>query len=109
MGVPVIAAEVLPISNTITSLPFPAAEVVKRQTFNCFACPVTEVNRTAAPVKYTIEESGPIAVMVAPQNNQQLRQDNAQERLKKERGAKTKQPIPADVVTSINVKQTRTK
>jgi hypothetical protein len=103
MGVPVIAAEVLPISNTITSLPFRVAEAVKRRTFNYFACPATAVNRIAAPVKYTIEESGPIAVMVALQNNQQLRQDNAQERLKKERGVKIKQPIPVDVVTYINV------
>jgi hypothetical protein len=100
---PVIAAEVLPISNTITSLPFPAAEAVKRQTFNCCACPVTAVNRIAAPVKFTIEQSEPIAVMVARQNNQLLRQGNVLERLKKERGAKTKQPIPADVVTYINV------
>jgi hypothetical protein len=100
---PVIAAEVLPISNTITSLPFPAAEVVKRQTFNCFACPVTAVNRTAAPVKFTIERLEPIAVMVARPNNQLLRQGNVPERLKKERGAKTKQPIPVDVVTYINV------
>jgi hypothetical protein len=106
---PVIAAEVLPISNTITSLPFRVAEAVKRQTFNCCACPVTEVNRTAAPVKYTIERLEPIAVMVARPNNQLLRQGNVLERLKKERGAKTKQRIPADVVTSINVKQTRTK
>jgi hypothetical protein len=100
---PVIAAEVLPISNTITSLPFPAAEAVKRQTFNCFACPVTEVNRTAAPVKFTIERLEPIAVMVVRPNNQLLRQGNVLERLKKERGAKTKQPIPVDVVTYINV------
>jgi hypothetical protein len=100
---PVIAAEVLPISNTITSLPFRAEEAVKRRTFNCFACPVTEVNRTAAPVKYTIERLEPIAVMVARPNNQPLRQGNVPERLKKERGAKTKQPIPVDVVTYINV------
>jgi hypothetical protein len=40
--------------------------------------------------------------MVARQSNQQLRQGNALERLKKEQGAKTKQPIPADVVTCIN-------
>ena len=101
--VPVIAAEVLPISNTITSLPFRVAEAVKRQTFNCCACPVTAANRTAVPVKYTIERLEPIAVMVARQNNQLLRQGNALERLKKERGAKTKQPIPADVVTYITV------
>jgi hypothetical protein len=106
---PVIAAEVHPIWNTITSLPFPAAEAVKRRTFNCFACPVTAVNRIAAPVKYTIGRLEPIAVMVARQNNQPLRQGNVLERLKMERGAKTKQRIPADVVTSINVKQTRTK
>jgi hypothetical protein len=100
---PVIVVEVLPISNTTTSLPFPAAVAVKRQTFNYCACPVTAVNRIAAPVKFTIGRSEPIAVMVARQSNQQLRQGNALERLKKERGAKTKQPIPADVVTCINV------
>jgi hypothetical protein len=100
---PVIVVEVLPTSNTITSLPFPVEEAVKHRTFNCCACPVTAVNRTAAPVKYTIEQSEPIAVMVARQSNQQLRQGNVLERLKKERGAKTKQPIPADVVTCINV------
>ena len=100
---PVIAAEVLPISNTTTSLPFRVVEAVKRRTFNYCACPVTVVNRIAAPVKFTIEQSEPIAVMVARQGNQQLRQGNALERLKKERGAKTKQRIPADVVTYINV------
>jgi hypothetical protein len=41
--------------------------------------------------------------MVARQRNQQLQQGNVLERLKKERGAKTKQPIPVDVVTYINV------
>jgi hypothetical protein len=41
--------------------------------------------------------------MVAPQNKQQLWQGNVLERLKKERGAKIKQPIPTDVVTYINV------
>jgi hypothetical protein len=103
MVAPVIAAEVLPISNTITSLPFRVVEAVSRRTFNCCACPVIAVSRTVAPVKFTIEQSGPIAVMEAPQNNQQLRQDNAQERLKKERGVKIKQPILVDVVTYINV------
>ena len=98
-----IVVEVRPILNTITLPLTLAAEAVKRQTFNCCACPVTAVNRTAAPAKYMIEPSEPIAVMVARQSNQQLRQGNAQERLKKERGAKTKQPIPADVVTYINV------
>ena len=52
---PAIAVEVHPIWNTITSLPFRAAEAVKRQTFNCCACPVIAVNRTAALVKYTKE------------------------------------------------------
>lgn len=103
MGVPVIAAEVLPILNTITLLPFHAAEAVKRQTFNCCACPVTAVNRTAAPVKFTIEQSEPIAVMEAPQNNQQRPLDNAREPLKKAQGVKTKQRILVDVVTYINV------
>jgi hypothetical protein len=103
MVAPVIAAEVLPISNTITSLPFRVVEAVKRRTFNYCACPVTAVNRTAAPVKFTIERSEQIAVMEALQNNQPLRQGNALEQLKKERGAKIKQPIPTDVVTYINV------
>jgi hypothetical protein len=99
----VIAAEVLPISNTITSLPFRAEEAVKRQTFNCCACPVTAVNRTAAPVKFTIGRLEPIAVMVARQRNQQRQQGNVLEPHKKERGVKTKQQIPADVATYINV------
>jgi len=103
MAEPVIVVGVHPIWNTITSLPFRAVEAVKRQTFNCCACPVTEVNRTAAPVKFTIGRLEPIAVMVARPNNQLLRQGNVPERLKKERGAKTKQPIPVDVVTYINV------
>jgi hypothetical protein len=103
MEAPVNAAEVLLTSNTITSLPFLAAEAVKRQTFNCCACPVTAVNRIAAPVKFTIERSVPIAVMVARQRNQQLQQGNVLEQLKKERGVKTKQQIPADVATYINV------
>jgi hypothetical protein len=55
MAAPVIAVEVLPISNTITSLPFLVAEAVNRQIFNYFVCPATEVNRTAAPAKYMVE------------------------------------------------------
>lgn len=105
----VIAVEAHPILNTITSLPFRAVEAVKRQTFNYCACPVTGVNRTAAPVKYTIERSEPIAVMEAPQNNKQRRQDNAQEQLKKAQGARTKQRIPVDAATFTNIQQTRAK
>jgi len=85
------------------------AEVVKRQTFNCCACPVTAVNRIAAPVKFTTEQSAPIAVMVARQNKPHLRQVNALEKLKKEQGAKTKQPIPADVATFTKIQQARIK
>jgi hypothetical protein len=80
----VIVVAVHPIWNTITSLRFRAVEEVKRQTFNYCACPVTGVNRTAVPVKYTIEQLEPIAVMEQPQNNQQRLQDNAQVPLKKE-------------------------
>jgi hypothetical protein len=106
MEAPVIAVEVLPTSNTITSLPFPVEEVVKHRTFNCCACPVTAVNRTAAPVKYTIEQSGQIAVMEVPQDKPPLRQVNALEQLKKERGVKIKRPTPADVVTYTKNSQT---
>jgi len=79
------------------------AEVVKRQTFNCCACPVTAVNRTVAHVKFTIEQSAPIAVMEARQAIQRQLQVNVQEQLKKVPDARTKQRIPADVATCINV------
>jgi hypothetical protein len=102
----VIVVGVHPILNTITSPRTHAAEAVKRRTFNYFACPVIEVSRTVAPAKFTVEQSEPIAVMVARQNNQQLRQGNAPELLKKERGVKTKQRIPVDVVTYINIYNT---
>lgn len=85
------------------SLPFRAAEVVKRQIFNCCACPVTAVNRTAAPAKYTIERSEPIAVMEAPQNNQHQPPDNAPAQRRKAPDARIKQPIPMAVVTSIKI------
>jgi len=106
---PVIAAEVLPISNTITSLPFPVAEAVKRRTFNCCACPVTEVNRTAAPAKYTIERTELIAAMEARQNNQQRPLDNVPEPLKKVSDARTKQRIPMDAATFTKIQQARSK
>ena len=98
-----------PIWNTTTSLPFRVAEAVKRQTFNCCACPVTEVNRTVAPAKYTIEQSEPIAVMVARQNNQQRPLDNVPEPLKKVSDARTKQRIPVDAATFTKIQQARTK
>ena len=109
MAEPVIVVEVHPISNTITSLLFRAAEAVKRQTFNCYACPVTEANRTAAPAKYTIEQLEPIAVMEARQNNQLLQHVNVPEPLKKAQGVKTKQRIPVDVATFTKIQQARTK
>jgi hypothetical protein len=101
--------EVHPISNTTTSLLTLAAEAVKRQTFNCCACPVTAANRTAAPAKYTIEQSEPIAVMEARRSNQQRPLDNVPELLRKARGVKTKQRIPVDVATFTNTQQARTK
>jgi hypothetical protein len=79
------------------------AEVVKRPIFNCCECLAIGVNRTVAHAKFTTEQSAPIAVMVARQRNQQLQQGNVLERLKKELGVKTKQRIPADVATYINV------
>ena len=85
------------------SLHFHAVEVVKRQIFNCCACPVTAVNRTAAPAKYTIERSEPIAAMVAPQNNQHQPPDNAPAQRKKAPDARIKQPIPMAVVTFIKI------
>lgn len=106
---PAIAVEVHPIWNTITSLPFRAVEAVKRQTFNCCACPVTEVNRTAAPAKYTIERSELIAAMEARQNNQQRPLDNVPEPLKKVSDARTKQRIPMDAATFTKIQQARTK
>ena len=109
MAEPVIAVEVHPIWNTITSLPFRAVEAVKRQIFNCCACPVTEANRTAAPAKYTIEQSEPIAAMEARQNNQQRPLDNVQEPLKKVSDARTKQRIPVDAATFTKIQQARTK
>jgi hypothetical protein len=109
MAETVIVVEVHPIWNTITSPRTLAVEAVKLQTFNCCACPVTAVNRTAAPVKFTIEQSEPIAVMEAPQNNQQRPHDNVQEPLKKARGAKTKQRIPVDAATFTKIQQARTK
>jgi hypothetical protein len=104
-----IVVGVHPIWNTITSHPFPAVEAVKRQTFNYCACPVTGVNRTAAPVKYTIEQSEPIAVMGARQNNLQRPLDNVQVPLKKVRGVKIKQPILVVVATFTKIQQARTK
>ncbi len=109
MAEPVIVVGVHPIWNTTTSLPFRVAEAVKRQTFNCCACPVTEVNRTAAPAKYTIERSELIAAMEARQNNQQRPLDNVPEPLKKVSDAKTKQRIPADAATFTKIQQARTK
>lgn len=109
MAEPVIVVEVHPISNTTTLLPFRVAEVVKRQTFNCCACPVTEANRTAAPAKYMIEQLEPIAVMEARQNNQQRPLDNVPEPLKKVSDAKTKQRIPVDAATFTKIQQARTK
>ena len=106
---PVIAVEVHPIWNTITSPRTLAAEAVKRQTFNCCACPVTEANRTAAPAKYTIELLEPIAAMEARQNNQQRPLDNVPEPLKKVSVAKTKQRIPVDAATFTKIQQARTK
>jgi hypothetical protein len=85
------------------SLHFHAVESAKHRIFNYFACPVTEVNRTAAPAKYTIERSEPIAVMVAPQNNQHQPPDNAQAQRRKALDARIKQPIPMAVVTSIKI------
>ncbi len=104
-----IAVEVHPIWNTITSLPFRAVEAVKRQTFNCCACPVTEVNRTAAPAKYTIEQLEPIAVMEDRRSNQQRPHGNVQVPLKKVSDARTKQRIPVDVATFTKIQQARTK
>jgi hypothetical protein len=104
-----IVVEVHPIWNTTTSLRTLAVEAVKRQTFNCCACPVTEVNRTAAPAKYTIERSELIAAMVARKNNQQRPLDNVQEPLKKVSDAKTKQRIPVDAATFTKIQQARTK
>ncbi len=109
MAEPVIAVEVHPIWNTITSPLTLAAEAVKRQTFNCCACPVTEVNRTVAPAKYTIEQLEPIAAMVARQNNQQRPLDNVPEPLKKVSVARTKQRIPVDAATFTKIQQARTK
>lgn len=104
-----IAVEVHPISNTITSLLFRAVEAVKRQTFNCYACPVTEANPTAAPAKYTIEQLEPIAAMVARRSNQQRPLDNVPEPLRKAQGVKTKQRIPVDAATFTKIQQARTK
>lgn len=109
MAEPVIVVEVHPISNTTTSLPFLAAEAVKRQTFNYCACPVTEANRTAAPAKYMIEQLEPIAVMEARQNNQQRPLDNVPEPLKKVSDARTKQRIPVDAATFTKIQQARSK
>ena len=85
------------------SLHFHAVESAKHRIFNYFACPVTAVNRTAAPAKYTIERSEPIAVMVAPQNNQHQPPDNAPAQRRKAPDARIKQPIPMAVVTSIKI------
>jgi hypothetical protein len=85
------------------------AEAVKRQTFNCCVCPVTEANRTVAPVKYMTEQSEPIAVMEARQNNQQRPLDNVPEPLKKVSVAKTKQRILVDAATFTKIQQARTK
>ena len=109
MAEPVIVAGVHPIWNTTTSLRTLAAEAVKRQTFNCCACPVTAVNRTAALAKYTIEQLEPIAVMEARQNNQQRPLDNVPEQLKKVSDARTKQRIPVDAATFTKIQQARTK
>ena len=104
-----IVVEVHPILNTITLPLTLAAEAVKRQTFNCCACPVTAVNRIAAPVKYTIGRLEPIAVMVARQNNQQRPLDNVPEPLKKVSDARTKQRIPVDAATFTKIQQARSK
>ena len=109
MADPVIVVGVHPIWNTITSPLTLAAEAVKRQTFNCCACPATAVNRTAAPAKYMIEQLEPIAVMEARQNNQQRPLDNVPEPLKKVSDAKTKQRIPVGAATFTKIQQARTK
>ncbi|MDP4637139.1 MAG: hypothetical protein NWR96_06105 [Crocinitomicaceae bacterium] len=109
MAEPVIVAGVHPIWNTITSLLFRVAEAVKRQTFNCCACPVTAVNRTAALAKYTIEQLEPIAVMEALRSNQLLQHVNVPEPLKKVSDARTKQRIPVDAATFTKIQKARTK
>ena len=106
---PAIVVGVLLVLNMITSLRTLAVEAVKRQTFNCCACPVTVVSRTAAPAKYTSEQLEPIAVMEAPQNNQQRPLDNVPEPLKKVSDARTKQRIPVDAATFTKIQQARTK
>jgi hypothetical protein len=104
-----IVVGVLLILNMITSLRTLAVEAVKRQTFNCCACPVTAVSRTAAPAKYTIERSELIAAMEARQNNQQRPLDNVPEPLKKVSDARTKQRIPVDAATFTKIQQAHTK
>jgi hypothetical protein len=104
-----IVVGVLLVLNMITSLRTLAVEAVKRQTFNCCACPVTAVSRTAAPAKYTIELLEPIAVMEAPRSNQQRPLDNVPEPLKKVSDARTKQRIPVDAATFTKIQQAHTK
>jgi len=106
---PAIVVGVLLVLNMITSLRTLAVEAVKRQTFNCCACPVTVVSRTAAPAKYTSEQLEPIAVMEAQRSNQQRPHVNVPALLRKELGVKTKQRIPVDVATFTNIQQTGTK
>ena len=104
-----IVVGVHPIWNTITSPRSLAVEAVKRRIFNYCACPVTAVNRTAAPAKFTIKRSGQIAAMEARQNNQQRPRDNVPEPLKKVSDARTKQRIPVDAATFTKIQQARTK
>lgn len=85
------------------SLHFHAVESAKHRIFNYFACPVTEVNRTAALVKFTVEQLVPIVVMEAPQNNQHQPPDNVPAQRRKAPDARIKQPIPMAVVTFIKI------
>jgi hypothetical protein len=55
------------------------------------------------------EQSEPIAVMEARQNNQQRPLDNVPEPLKKVSDARTKQRIPVDAATFTKIQQAHTK
>ncbi len=79
--------------NTTILSHIPVVEAVSLLIFNYSACLATEVNRTVALVKFTIERWVQIAVTTRNQIQLHIRHNNVPEPQKKGQDAKTKPPI----------------